>query len=101
MDRLRRNAGNRLGLSHRGFEWLESRSLLSQGGISLPTDMVIGQTVSLDGLTSQVAGPVLGDALSVVTTSPAAGDVLTQEPTALTLSFDRPVDPFSLTFDVA
>ncbi len=66
------------------WERLESRLALSTTGTLPPGGGAI------------VSNQPLGPNLTVVATSPADGAILTTSPTALIITFDRPVDPFSL-----
>ena len=76
------------------LEWLESRFVLS----SMGTTVVTSPTMLVGPLVSASNPAPLGPNLTVVGISPGAGSVLTSSPTSLGVTFDRPLDPFGLSF---
>jgi methionine-rich copper-binding protein CopC len=83
-------------------ERLESRRLYAvwpeTGAVGL--DSLATASLSFAAAAGGTTPTASGETLSVVQTTPAAGAVLTQSPTSLTIRFDRPFNPASVYQDI-
>ncbi|HEV3122612.1 MAG TPA: copper resistance protein CopC, partial [Isosphaeraceae bacterium] len=72
-------------------EWLESRLLLSNDAAS-----AFATTAQVSAASSNAP---LSNNLTILSVDPASGSSSSTSPTAITFTFDRPIDPFSLGSD--